>query len=280
MVSTRLRWQDAPKLSLYASGPDSSDRRVEFGARKAELSGFVKTKLAPKASLSAGSGVERYSANNGWIDPDEEEVLGEVPDVPGLGTRPWFVHSFVSASNDTRHSPDYSRTGRLLSAGFHDYRDQQNGTQTFERFELAAAQLLPTFRIADAPDAQYRGALGFFARAWLSQTSSGHDVPFFLMPTLGGGDYLRGYASYRFRDRNAALVGAEYRWAIHKMLDLAGLFEAGTVSPTVGGLGHSKIAPSGGVGVRVHSKKSGLLRVDLARGREGLKFTVGVTTGA
>ena len=280
VFSTRLRWQDAPKLSLYASGPDSSDRRVEFGARKTEWSGFLKTKVAPKTSVSAGSGVERYAANNGWIDPGEDEVLGEVPVAPGLGTRPWFVHSFASVSNDTRFSPDYSRTGRLLSAGFHDYRDQQNGSLSFERFELAAVQLLPTFRVAGAPDTRYRGALGFFARAWLSQTSGDNDVPFFLMPTLGGGDYLRGYATYRFRDRNAALLGAEYRWAVHKMIDIAGLFEAGTVSPTVGGLASSKVAPSGGVGVRVHSKTAGLLRVDLAGGREGVKFTVGVTTGS
>jgi hemolysin activation/secretion protein len=105
-------------------------------------------------------------------------------------------------------------------------------------------------------------------------------VPFFLMPTLGGGDYLRGYSSYRFRDRNALLLQAEYRWAVHPMLDVAGLYEAGTVSPTVHGLRIKDMAQSVGGGIRVHSKTSGLLRVDLARGRDGLKLAFGVGLGA
>jgi len=55
----------------------------------------------------------------------------------------------------------------------------------------------------------------------LSQTGSGNEVPFYLMPTLGGASTLHAYSDYRFRDRNAASVGAEYRWPVVRVMDAA-----------------------------------------------------------
>ena len=39
-------------------------------------------------------------------------------------------------------------------------------------------------------------------------------MPFYLMPTLGGNDTLRGFREYRFRGPHAILLQAEYRWEI------------------------------------------------------------------
>lgn len=271
-ISTRLRWLDAPKLALYDAGPDSPREHAEYGLRSADWSGSVRTTITSTTTLSAGSGVERYASDSGSIDASEDEALSAVPDAPGLATHPWFVHSFAAMSHDSRLSPEFSRTGRLLSAALHDYHDAHDGSQSFRRVEIAAQQLLPT--------RSRRGALGLTARVWLSQTSSGHDVPFFLMPTLGGSDYLRGYRGYRFRDRHAALLSAEYRWAVHEMVDVAGLYEAGVVSSTVRGLSLAGMAQSAGGGFRVHTKTSDLVRVDLVRGRDGFKLSFGVTAGS
>lgn len=270
--STRLRWQDAPKLPLFEAGPDAPNQHAQYGIRAAEWSGVVRATVAPATMLSVGSGVERYSSSAGWIDTEEDEALSAVPDVQGLGSRVSYIHSFAAIANDTRLSPDFSRTGRLLAAAVHDYHDPHGGTESFVRAEVAAQQLLPT--------PGRRGALDLAARAWMSQTAPGHEMPFFLMPTLGGGDRLRGYRSYRFRDRDAVLLSAEYRWAVHEMVDVAGLYEAGTVSPTVGGLRLAHLAQSAGGGIRVHTKTSGLLRLDLARGRDGLKLSIGVSSGS
>jgi hypothetical protein len=271
VLSTRVRWQDGPELSLYRLGPDSPNLRAEYSERKTEWSGVARLGLARKSLLLAGAGIERYSTNGGFIDTGEDEVLEDVPQTPGLGTRPWFVHSFVEAVQDSRLSPDFSRRGHMLDGAWHHYYDAHDGTQSFERFTAAAYQLLPTF--------QEKGAIGLGARAWLSSTGDGHDVPFFLMPTLGGGDYLRGYSSYRFRDRNAVLLQAEYRYAVHPMVDVAGLYEAGTVSARAGGLSLRDMAQSVAAGVRVHTKTSGLLRADLAHGRDGFKVAFGVGIG-
>jgi hemolysin activation/secretion protein len=105
------------------------------------------------------------------------------------------------------------------------------------------------------------------------------EVPVFLMATLGGGDYLRGYSSYRFRDRNAALLQTEYRYAVHKMVDVAFLYETGTVAPAAGKLNVNHLEHSVAGGIRLHTKTSGLLRMDLAHGRDGWKIAFGVGIG-
>jgi hypothetical protein len=286
LVSTRLRWQDAPVLPLFQPGPDSPNRHLDIGMTKTEWSAFLRTRIAPRTFLTVGSGVEGYSSKRKWADLAEAlERLGAPPLAPGLETRPWYVRSFAAASYDTRFAPDYSRTGQMIEAGVYQYHDVPGSTQSFTRFEFGAQKLLPTFRVANVPQAatppaQYRGALSLFGRAWLSHTGTGQEVPIYLQTYLGGGDYLRGYSSYRFHDRNAALVGTEYRFAVHKMVDLALLLEAGTVAPTPSAFKLDEMAGSAAIGVRLHSKKAGLFRLDLAHGRDGFKLAVGMSTGS
>jgi hypothetical protein len=275
MVSTRVRWQDAPELSLYALGPHSPDGRAEYGERRMEWSGFLRAGIAPHANVTVGSGLERYALDAGFIDNGEDERLGVVPDVPGLATHPWFVHSFAGASFDTRFSPDYSRTGTVLDAGTHGYHDMHDGRGSFHGFEIGAEHLIPTIRTVEGGPTGWKGALDLSARAWLTESGDGSTVPFYLMPTLGGGDFLRGYPLYRFRDRNAVVLIGEYRWAVHPMIDVAARYEAGGVAPTLHQLSASGLAQSAGGGLRVHSKTAGLLRIDLAVGQEGVQFSIG-----
>jgi hypothetical protein len=272
IVSTRLRWQDAPELSLYRLGPESPRGRAEFSERKAEWSGFLRTTVARRISVTVGSGFERYATDGGWINETEDERLDVVPQTPGLGSRPWFVHSYAGVAQDTRLSPGFSRTGRLLSATVHDYHDAHDGAASFLRFELAASQHIPTFA--------RRGAVGIGAFAWLSHTGDGSYVPFFLMPTLGGGDFLEGYPSYRLRDRQALDLRAEYAWAIHPMVDVAAIYEAGTVAAKVRGLTPRHMWQSVGGSLRLHTKTAGLLNLDLARGRDGVHFVIGFSVGS
>ena len=71
-------------------------------------------------------------------------------------------------------------------------------------------------------------------RGWVSSTTEAADdslgVPFYLMPTLGGNDSLRGFRNYRFRGPHALLLQAEYRWEIWSGLDAALFYDAGKVA--------------------------------------------------
>ena len=62
---------------------------------------------------------------------------------------------------------------------------------------------------------------------------------------------------------------------MHRFVDVAALYEVGKVSPTAGGLNLRGAAQTFGGGVRVHTKTSGLLRLDLAGSSEGIKLSVG-----
>jgi hypothetical protein len=88
------------------------------------------------------------------------------------------------------------------------------------------------------------------------------------MPALGGANTLRAYTSYRFHDRNLALVNAETRVALFTPVDVAAFVDAGNVAPRVGALDLAK--RSQGAGLRVHTGKDATIgRLDLAHGTEG-----------
>ena len=63
------------------------------------------------------------------------------------------------------------------------------------------------------------------------------------------------------------------------MIDVAGLYEVGKVSPVWRGLSLRHSARSFAAGIRAHSATANLFRADLAHGREGFSFKVGFSTG-
>ena len=270
-VVSRLRWQDAPQLTLFSLGADAPNLSALYSERKTESSARLRVQITPALRLASGFGIERYATSAGAIDVADDEHLGFIPAMPGLGTRPWFGHTFASLAVDSRLSPEYSRSGRLLEAAVHDYRDWHDGQDSFRRVELIAQQLVPTHG--------GKGVIDVSAQAWLSHSKGSRAVPFFLMPTLGGSIYLPAYQAYRFRERNALAVKGEYRWAVHPMIDVAGVYAIGSVAPSVKGLGLSQAATSIGGGLRLHTKTSGLVNLDLAHGRDGLRLGISLSVG-
>ena len=272
IVSSRLRWHAAPEVSLYDLGMNSPNARAQYSERKVEGSTQLMTKPVPHVRIGAGFGIERYATSGGDLPVREGPgALPEVPRLPGLGTHPWFAHLWGSGAYDTRLSPDYSRSGHVAEIGLHSFDDVRDGQDSFRRVDATLQQLVPTF--------DSRGVIDVSMRTWLTFAKDAGAVPFFLMPTLGGGDLLRAFPSYRFRDRDALLLKAEYRWAVHEMADVAGVYEGGKVGSAIENLSLQDMAHSFAIGIRVHSKTASLFRADLAHGREGFGFRVGFTAG-
>jgi hypothetical protein len=269
-VVARARWQDAPRLRLFRLGPDSPDDSVRWAEKKTEASARIRLLLPGAMRIGSGFAVEAYETTGGRIDLADAPGLPPVLPPPGLDTKPWYAHAFFSAAHDSRISPEYSHTGHLFEASVHSFNDVHDKQDPFGRFEGIAQQLVPTGS---------KGVIDVSAQTWISLSDGDRAVPFFLMPTLGGGNYLRAYPSYRFRDRHALYFRGEYRWPIHKMIDLAGLLEAGKVAPTVKGLDLSDMAESYCGGIRVHTEKSSVVDLDLCHGRDGFKFTIGFNSG-
>lgn len=264
ILTTRVRWQDAPDLPLYQMGIDSARGRAQYGERKTELSAALDTRVMRMVHVSAGFGLESYAISTGSVDVGEDHALAGVPLEPGLSSRPWFTHTMAGALLDTRPS-GYTRSGTILDAAAGDYRDWRNGTYAFQHLEGGASQFVAVGS---------RGSVRVSGRAWFSHAGEGHTVPFYLMPTLGGGEALEAFNTYRFRDRDAVWVRGEYRHAVHPMIDAVGFYETGTVAPKARLLSAADTIHDTGGGIIVHTRDATLLRLDLAHGREGFGVTI------
>ena len=103
----------------------------------------------------------------------------------------------------------------------------------------------------------------FTARAYLStaSASSGQAVPFYLMPTLGGNETLRGYQAYRFRGPHALLLQGEYRFEVWSGLDAALFYDAGKVALRRRDLGFRDLETNYGFGFRFNTDHGTILRI-------------------
>jgi outer membrane protein assembly factor BamA len=130
---------------------------------------------------------------------------------------------------------------------------------SFQRYAVEGLQVLPLF---DRAVVLALHGWGLFTHA-----SPDQDVPFYLMPSLGGAYALRGYSNYRFHDRHLLLASAEARWPIFVHLDGAVFVDSGTVAADVRDLGFDRTIY--GFGVRLHTNQSTIARFDVAHTGDG-----------
>lgn len=265
--TTRARWQNAPELEVYQLGSNSPLGSVVYSEQRSELSGTGVLRITAHARLEAGAGAEHYAINGGALLPPTEESLPSIPPLPGIGARTWFGHLSVRAVGDWRAPEhEYPRSGTFVSAALDDQRDWQHHDFSFQAVNGVAEQLVPSFG--------GRGVADITATAWLTRPVTGSRVPFFLMPTLGGGDSLEGYRLYRFRDRDAILLRAEYRWTVQQFIDIAGVYEVGTVAPSANAFRVGDLKKSIAAGIRAHTASALVFRLDVAHSHEGFAINV------
>ena len=103
-----------------------------------------------------------------------------------------------------------------------------------------------------------------------SDPGPGNSVPFFLQPSLGGGESLRGYEPYRFQGDKMLLLQGEYRWEASRRFELAFFGDTGTVANQGERLSINKMKSDAGIGFRFKTSRATLFRFDLARSNEGI----------
>jgi hypothetical protein len=235
---------------------------AKYAETKTELSGFSTFRPVRLLRFAAGAGVERYETSLARL-PEEPAFTPLIEAAPGLGADPRYLHGYGSAAIDSRDGEGYSRHGTLLSATLHGYHEQNGGLYSFRRVDGHAEQYVPILH--------GNWVLYFGLHASTTSTSPGHIVPFFLMPDLGGNE-LRGFVNYRFRDRHSLLATVEYRWYAQEYLDAAIFYDAGKTVPDRSALDFTGLKSSVGAGIRIHGPQTTVLRFDVAHSREGLRF--------
>lgn len=110
-------------------------------------------------------------------------------------------------------------------------------------------------------------AIGDFRRP-----REGGDIPFYVLPYLGGAQTMRGFREFRFYDRNAVLFNLEYRWLIWKYADFLLFVDQGQVAPRVADMTWNGFRSGYGGGLRFRAKRGIFLRFDVGRSSEGTRF--------
>ena len=192
--------------------------------------------------------------------PDIDQTF-QPADVPGLSQAADFLRSSFFAEVDYR-APRNARRGGWYRVDFSRYDDRSAGAYTFDRI-----------------DADFRQFVGFLSerrvlavRAAVSTSNTADDrvMPFYLMPTLGGNDTLRGFREYRFRGPHAMLLQGEYRWEIWSGFDGALFYDTGKVAERRADLDFEHLEHDYGIGFRFNTDNGVIMRVDAAFGsRDG-----------
>jgi hypothetical protein len=257
-------WRNATDAAFYGLGmATSAEERFDFDLKETYARGNAE--LRNGWSVLKGSvGLEAYVIGPSGTNDHSTEGSLTPEQAPGLGADPTYIHSRATAGIDTRTSPGYTRSGGYYAATFHNFTNT-NGPYDFNRLDGDAVQHIPILRET--------WVLSFHGRVESTLGNDTADTPYFLLPSLGSGSTLRGYSSWRFRDRHALLTQGEFRWIPNRLgMDMAIFYDAGKVAPRFDDLSFKGLAHDWGIGVRFHGPSFTPLRLEVARGSEGVNL--------
>ena len=256
------RRHDYPQEDFFGIGPEAvrSDH-TKFQLRNTLVGGRVSLRAARPVTIGGGVEFSRPEVGRGRTDAAPTiEARFDDRSAPGLGSTHTFVRTNAFLDFDYRR-PKNARQGGWYRLEASDFRERTDAF-SFRRVDVDLRQyasILAERRVL---------ALRLFAST--SEPASGGRIPFYLMPSLGGHDSLRGFRDYRFRGPHALLTQTEYRWEIWSGLDAALFYDAGKVTLRRADLDFKRLEDAYGFGFRFNTDNGVIMRIDAGFGsRDG-----------
>jgi hypothetical protein len=262
-----------PDMPFFGLGNQSSlDDRAFYQLTETELPVLVDFPVISGLTLSA-----QAAALYAQSDPSQLFISRfSGSSVPGIRSRTTYIIPGLIASY---RSPDvlYGLSGDAR-VSYEAYEALDGGKFTFDRVE---ARMAVHYGIEDQPFAQgtfpyLRSILGssrFTAEANLviSEPRAHNAVPFYLQPTLGGGDihnenWLRSYTNYRFTAPNTVAYGLTYERRLIDPFGFSLFAEWGKVGLNTGELDFDHLKPSVGVGFSLRLGGRAVVELSIAWG--------------
>lgn len=254
-------FREATRAAFYGIGNETAKAdRTNFDFQRPFASATLNIK--PTRRLwSFGGGVEytQWSQRPGEGTFPSVETVYTPQNLPGLGAKVTYLHTHGTAAFDWRTSPGYARRGGFYGVSAHDFTDSDSNFG-FQQVDYEVIQHFPILRET--------WTISLHALAKTTTDKGDQQIPFFMLPSLGGGSTLRGFSSQRFRDRNSLLLQAEWRIMVSRYLDTAVFYDAGKVTARTSELDFKKLKHDYGFGARFHGPFSTALRLELARSNE------------
>lgn len=216
---------------IGATTPHTNEERFNYTLFRGRLG--LSRQLAPYAYFGPQAHVEEIEITkldnpNGQL-ANNAAVLGRGGSlVTGLGFR------FTYDSRDNYFS---TRNGTYVAVQGMFYGEALGGTHSFSLFTVDIRKYFPVW-FGHTIALQGYGASTFW------------DVPFSHLPALGGQFRMRGYFEGRFRDQNAIITQAEYRFPIVWRFGGVAFGSAGMVAPSLLEFKPSDIKGAAGGGLR------------------------------
>ena len=288
-------WQSSSTYRLEAFGRSRSMRELDFYGLGIDAPASQHSNLQLDDRSVGGLGWYRVEPWLGvgarleglWtdVDPGHDSELPSIETLfaentaPGLSDQPAFLRSQIFVDVNYPNQFERARTGGDYQVAYNVYSDRGSSPQySFRRFSLEMQQ---RFGLGPRP-----GRLTLHLLLSTTQTDEGNEVPFYLMPTLGGshnlmafneqiigGDQtiatLRGFEDFRFRDRNLLLVQAEYRFKIWGPVQGTVFVDGGQVAPDVSDWSLDRMKGDVGFSLSLMRSDSTVVRIDFAFGGEG-----------
>jgi len=268
-LSVLAGWRDATQVGFWGFGTNTSpDARANFGFEQPHASALLTVRPTRQLlMLRGGTEFARWNLKSGTGGPSVDTIY--TPEtLPGWGTNTTYLHTQATVGLDWRPAQGYARRGGFYGVTAHDFYDKDSRFG-FRQVDYEVIQHIPILR--ESWVISLRG---------LAQTTSRKDneqIPFYLMPSLGGGSNLRGYSSWRFRDRNSLLLQAEWRIMANRFFDTAVFYDAGKVTAHAKDLDLDGLKTDYGFGARFHTPFSTPLRIDIAKSRDELRLVFAAT---
>jgi hypothetical protein len=261
------RRRSRPQEDFFGLGQTAPQgAQTSFALRETSVSASVG--ITPVDWLRASGTVEYRTPRIGsGLDgrvPSIEERFTDA-DAPGLVAQPDFLRTGARVTIDVSDRLLGPRSGGLYTLAFDQLSDRDLGRYSFSQWMVDLQQHVPV--VAGARTIVLRAhAVGQSPRA-------GHEVPFYLQPTIGGSNSVRGLLNYRLRDRYMLLLQAEYRYELNAFMTGAVFYDAGRVASARRDLRLRGMRTSWGVGVRFGLLSNVSLRTEVAfGGADGTRF--------
>jgi len=260
--------RDYPRIDYYGPGPDSA---------KSGRSGFLMEDTSFQANggfslarhLRVG-GFGRYLMVNVGRGRDERFVSTDAifteATTPGIQTQTNFAHAGGFVQYDWRDNPGVPRSGGNYIAEYSTFTDLLRSRYSFDRVDLEVQQYFGFFH--------KRRVIALRGRVEATDARNGNVTPFYLQPTIGGSDDLRGFRPFRFYDNNSMVLNGEYRWELTTGIDMAIFTDAGRVFGRWRDIGFGDLEKDYGFGFRFHTREGVALRVDTGFSREGFQVWI------
>ena len=260
--------RDFPQMQYYGPGPNShktgrsnfrlEDTSYDFtaGVRPVKYLTFGVTGGYLQVNVGPGTS-ERYISAERIYSPAV---------TPGIDHQADFLRGGVFGQFDYRDNPGGPRKGGNYVARYTYLSDRRLDLYAFKRLDLEVQQYFPFFN--------RRRVIALRGKSVLTYANRGQTVPFYLQPTLGGSEDLRGFRNFRFYDDNMMVFNAEYRWETFSGLDMAIFADAGKVFHRRAQWNLKDLEGSYGIGMRFNVRNNVFMRLDVGFSHEGYQVWV------